>query len=809
MGTRYLETNQSLVIKKAEIVGLNGSLKTETEKLIANTPNSRLFSFIPIAYLAHAYELGQSTFNEEKVEAKKVRVENKYARKIDSTENEKRKTRLLDKKTRRADELKVKLNQGNWLMRTGETLSVLDTSKCALTLMRINTYLSTNGYFNTSSVYSVIDVSKTKKRLRFDIDPREPFIIDSIHLDIDDDQIKALVNLNQDKSPIKKAQRYGQNALDDERNRIYDLLSNNGYFDFDRQYTTFVIDTITLSDNKILLTKKISKPADGNHKQFTVDSIIFYVNESTKAGLQSETYLGNSYQFGKILYSPKILHRRLAIKKDSIYSRALTIKTQKQLSFLDAFRFVNINYDSINDHSLIANIFTRPLDRFQTTMEVGAVSASQQLPGPFVNLGLKKRNALGSLETFDLQGNFSVQGISNVENETSQYTLFQYGASATLVFPRFIFPFFEELKSKIDPINPQTQTSLSYNYEDRASEYKRAIVEFGLLYRWQNENQSQFTFSPITFSYIDVRDINDQFRDFLDEQLISGNGALDAAFRSSVISNTSFEALFNFDNSTKTNESSFLRLFMETGGNLINLLGEDFFTENRILDTEDFSLFRWAKVQADYRRTISLNRKSDLAFRVNAGYAFPYGPEPSMPYEKRFYIGGSNSIRAWPVRRLGPGSYGLVENIDTMDPSLDLINFDLEQGGDMILEASIEFRRNLIGFVDYALFVDAGNIWLTNSNFNLNDETGDNGFFKLSSFYREIAIGAGAGLRLDFSFFVFRLDAAVQVHDPGQLPGQRWVIDQVPFGKIGNLTPTQRSILQNKTNITLGIGLPF
>jgi outer membrane protein insertion porin family len=815
VGLRYLESNESIVIQQPEIHGVPNKDKEAMKDLVVLQPNKRLFGALPFSYLVYAYHTGEKKFNPDKYQNKIDKINSRYDQKISTAEKPERKNKLLNKKTAKVDEIKQTLREGNWLMKIGEPLALFDDSKISISQSRLETYLIAHGYFDGTISHEILQKGDEKKYVSYTISAGTRYKIDSIQWVINDPEVLTLMKEQSSKRIIKKGQPYQQEALENERNRIYDLMTNSGYYTFSRQYIGFEIDTFSLASNNILLKERISNPNLIPHRRFTIDSVVFY---SGKPGSSTQSQFtdakGNSYRFSDRNYNTRILQERISIEKDSLYSRASTIKTQQQLSYLDAFRFVNINYDSINDHQLIANIFTNPLNRYQTSFEFGGVSASQ-IPGPFVNIGLKNRNTFHSMEIIDLQGSFSLQGLSNVRTDSSTFSLFQYGGSASVTFPRFMLPLPTKLQQNIRSLNPQTRFRFSYNYEfrydgeEREIEYERSRAELNLSYLWASDSRSQYTFAPLTFSFIDTKNLGNEFRDLLDSLQQIGNGALKAAFNSSVISSTSFEALHNFNTNQSIGENAFIRLFAETGGNIINLLGEDFFLRTNNVSADEFSLFQWTKFIADYRRVHLLNNSAHLAYRINFGLAYPYGKDPSLPYEKRFYVGGSNSLRAWQIRRLGPGSYGIIDSKTEGSQQVAIINYQLEQGGDMVLESSIEYRKKLIGFIDYAFFIDAGNIWLVNSNFNLNDAQGDDGFFRINSFYKELAVGAGMGLRLDFSFFVFRLDGAVQLHDPAQRPGNRWVIGDIPFGKIGKLSPTEKNILKNKTNITLGIGLPF
>jgi len=812
MGTRYLKSNESLLIHNPKMKGIPKEYKNEAENLLIQKANKRLFGFLPSAYLAHIYVLGAKNFSPERYEKKISLAESKYDTKISKSQRSKKQKSLAEKKNKKTDQLRLRLKDGNLLMKTGEKLAVFDSSMHSESSQRISLFLTTKGFFDNKVAYTSYTDRHKKTTVSYFVSTGSVYTLDSIQFDIPDSLIYRYVS-NPSGLTSSLGKPYDQKKLEDERERVYNLLTDNGYFTFARQYVHFELDTFSLAGPSVLLTLSVYDPKEGQHRQFRVDSVIFS-SQSSVSESQSEAsvteYAGTTYRFGGRKYNTRVLSKRLFIYPDNLYSRNKTLETQRQLSYLDAFKFVNINYDSISDNQLIANVFTSPLQRFQLSNEVGIVSASQQLPGPFINFGIKNRNMLGNLETTDLTANFSTQGLSNVYSvrgdQSLEYSLFQYGLQFGITFPQFIFPSNARFKRRIGAYNPQTRLASTLNYEDRTGEYERRRFETSLSYLWRFKNNRRYTFTPFTLSYIDVQKLEPKFIEFLDNQSLLGNGTLHAAFKSSVISSSSFESVVNrneYGTSNKT--SSLIRFFGESGGNLANLFGDD-----AIRRDSTFSLFKWVKFSTDIRSVKSLHEKASLAFRFNLGLAVPYYQQNmALPYDKRFYIGGSNSLRAWPLRRLGPGAYGITETALPGTGDMAQVNYQLEQGGDMILEMGLEYRRKIVSILDYALFLDAGNIWIITSDQNLLDAEGDDGKFRPGTFYKEIAMGAGAGLRLDFSYLIFRVDAGIQVFDPAQPLGHRFVLDDLSRLSMGRFTTEQINIFKNKTNINLGIGFPF
>lgn len=785
LGSKYLKEDEKLLYKQSVKVSKNID-KDELNQLYAQEPN-RQFPILPFAPYVWLYYWGQRSYNIEKYEQKKVDITNKFDEKIAQTDKTKKENRLERKKKNKLDKVNKTITEGNWRMRIGEPLAIYDSSLTKNTKDRFDLYLDSKGYFNAKVDYEN-KVVGDRVRTIFTIDAGPAFKIDTLFLQTADTAITKLIKKHADESFLEVGKNYEQANLTKERERLDLLMKDNGYFDFSRQYIQFEVDTSYQEAQKVAVLTRVNKPAKRDfHKAFHVDSVIFTTNANANtlpdSIRQSNEYKGINFRYFEREYSQKVLSRRIFIKKDSLYSKSKSYATQRQLANLDHFRFININYDSTGGQ-LIANIFTSPLNRYQWTNEVG-VNVTQGYPGPFYNISFKKRNIFRGLEIFEMNGRIGVEGVTSISGAQNVYRSIEAGVNASLTFPQFILPISNDLKSRLGQVNPKTRLLAGYTYTDRP-EYNRENYNFSNTYSWQNARN---TFYQVTITDISLieSEINQQsFQDRLDELERLGNRLINS-FRPSLVTSMSASATWNFNSyGLNFSNSSFFRVYLESGGTSLNFVNTEF------LDNEALEFYKYYKFNFDYRKIHPVNKNTTVAYRFNVGYVKPYSDNGVLPYEKYFFAGGSNGIRAWRPRRLGPGSFYEV------DSETGLVSYNFERPGEILLEGSFELRKNLVGFVDYAFFVDYGNIWTIEE-----DESRPGAQFKTDNFFREIAVGSGLGLRFDFSFLVLRLDAGLKIYDPARPEKSRFILSDGFYDAPFTREATEPIVFN------IGIGYPF
>ncbi len=788
VGTRYLKEGEYLLYNQ-EIKDANKVSEEALSEYYRQEPNRR-FPIIPFAPYVWLYQIGQKRYDKDELRQEKEALAEKYDRKIEESQGKRKKVkRLKEKKDTKISKIERSIEEGNLLMRWGEPLAIYDSSLAQTTRAQMESYLHTKGFFN-GEVSHATKIKGKKVTSIYKVIENKPYIIDTITYTTNNATLTQLIEKYHNKPLIKQGEVYDQDKFGAERDRLDDIFKNNGFFDFSRQYIEFKVDS-TVGDYRVSVNTIINEPANrAKHKQFGLDSVNFTTDADVR-GMTGErttsTYNDITYRYYEYRYYKKILGRRVFIHPDSLYSREETLQTQRQLSNLDIFKFININYDTTGG-KFVANIYASPLKKYQTANEVG-LNVSQGFPGPFVNSSLKIRNVFGGMEILEISGRAGIEGVPPATQiQTKALKSTDIGGNVGLTFPQFVFPLPNRLKSRLGNLNPKTTIQTGYNYVSRP-EYTRSNFKNTFSYSWQKGQTNVYNFTPIDVNFIRSRNISQAFLDVLAKQDSAGI-PLSRSFKPSFVSSMSFSAIFSSSNYGATAETtrpaSYFKIYTESGGTLLNFFGTE------LLTRKNLEYFKFVKINPDFRQYVPLSKISTFAYRLNIGVAVPYGQRIDgnvLPYEKYFFAGGSNSIRAWRPRRLGPGA----AKPDSVSSENGYFVYSLEQPGEILMEASVELRRKLFGFVNGAFFIDAGNVWRI-----LEVEGEPDATFRFDDFYKQIAVGSGIGLRFDFTFLILRFDYGVKMYDPARDAGQRWIGQKFTVGQ---------EISQGVFNI--GIGYPF
>jgi outer membrane protein assembly factor BamA len=789
IGTRYLTGSEHLLYNQ-NIKGNRAIPAEELEAFYRQKPNRKLFFFAFSPYLVAYYE-GKKRYDpklpEKKTELKYV--EAAYAARLaDSTLTQNQTRKLLAKREREVGRLRQWIEEGNWLMRSvGEKPVIFDSIVMKKTAEQMEFYLRQKGFYRATVQPSYQLQNRTANVLYVVVEGPARFVR-SFAQASPDSAVAQLLWADSANALVKRGQRYDETAFARERDRLTRLLRDNGYYDFAKEFVFFDIDTLAApaqADVRVV----VEPPAPRlPHRLFRVTDI----NVITDEGVESEraardtayypTRNGVKFiSFGRIPNTPyknRVLYERIRFQKGRPFSQTEVEDTQRALASMDMFRFVNLRFDTLGGR-FETNIFASPLPAYDFSVESG-LNVAQALPGPFFSVALKNRNTFNAYEIFELRARGAIESQGSAIQQTNAYNARELSLNGSLVFPRLLLPVSAQWKRRVGINSPRTRVNSGFTYI-RRPEYDRLNFQASWGYEWANRRRNKtYTANLLDLNLVNTPRFEDSFILYLIELAAGGNTLL-RSFSRLIVSSISFNYLY-YD--PKRPDAFYFRAFAESGGTTLNLLSNRTLAENPTLFGLEY--FRFLKVNTEFRYYIPQGKTSTWAFRANLGLARPYGNlgdvrNTVLPYEKYFFTGGSNSIRAWRPRRLGPGSYSPINAEGRIDERF-------ERPGEMLLELNAEYRTKLLGFVNGAFFVDAGNVWMLTADSRPNSQ------FRFDRFYNEIAVGTGLGLRLDFSFVIMRFDVGVRVWDPVLPLPQRFVL-----GNFRYAPPA----------FNLGIGYPF
>ena len=683
---------------------------------------------------------------------------------------------------------KTKINK--WLKKTGEAPVLMRNVKPGVTSEIIDARLFNIGIFKSFTESKIVEKKRTFKVI-YTSHVHKPFVVKELTYAISDDSISRLIIGDKGKSIIKPSEDYNLDKLRIERIRIDALLKNNGYFYFNPDYLLFKADTSNVNRNvSFKLTLKDTFPQNAI-KVYRINNV--YINQNYSLNERRTNTSKDTVRFENVVFvgketqmkiKPKVILESIYLREHEIFSRQNHVITLNRLMSMGNFKLVQVNFSETDTKAkglLDVNILMTPLPKHTFRAGLDLVSKSNNFMGPRLNLSLLNRNTFKGAEllSLNLAGAFEAQLSGNNKNLFS----YSWNPQLELTFPRFLVPF--NLKKSSSIYIPKTHFLLSYNYLKRVSYFDMRTFQFVFGYKWKENILKEHELNPIDVSYTTVGNKSTAFI-----ALVNSNPFLNKSYEEKFIAGGSYSFTYNEQVIPGKKVQSYIHLNSEIAGNLFSLAriisGSKVSAENpATIAGSVYSQF--AKISVDARGYFNFRDKNKLAMRFFAGVARTYGNSSVLPYSKQFFSGGPNSIRAFHINSLGPGTY--YQNTDK--------NGFLQLGGDVKLEMNTEYRFGIMRYLKGALFVDAGNVWLLKSN---PENIGSP--FIVSKFLNEIAVGTGVGLRVDVSFFILRFDLAMplrKIPKPGD--NFRWVTNEINFG----------SSVWRKDNLILNIaiGYPF
>jgi outer membrane protein assembly factor BamA len=694
----------------------------------------------------------------------------------------------------------------NWLRNIGEEPVIYDSYAATKTKEQMKSYVSSKGYFD-GQVTDTVVTAKKKSDVFYNVNLLRPYTIRNLTYEIADTNIRKLCFFDSVNCVIVRGRPYDVDVLQAERTRFERFIRDHGFYGFSNDYIYFRVDS-TVGDRQVDIKYNIrnftkldsyNRISSGPFAVYTVKNVYIYpdfIPKEALAGgdvylksLDTTFYRGYYFITSKKNHEVKydLIIQSLYLKAGSVFNVTSTEQTQAHLLSLKIYRLVNINYnDSKENESLTGmelkldcNIQLTLLSQQSYKIELEGTNSAGNLGGA-LNLIYQHKNIFHGAELFStkLKGAYSVY--SQPDKRLS--SIEEYGAETSLRLPKFLVPFFT-LESFVKKYNPTTTILAAYDYQ-KLPVYTRTIANATFGYNWKAGNYQEHIFNPVQFNIVKLPFIDSTYA-----ATILSSSYQSSSYKDVLILGGNYSFIYNNQKIKNSKDYWYLRINAEASGNFLSAI----YKISGVQKTDSsYSLLgqpfaQYIKGDIDVRYNYKFNDVSSIVYRVFFGIGIPYGNSSAVPFEKQYYSGGANDIRAWQVRSLGPGSYN-------PNPG-DTIKF-LNETADIKLEANTEYRFKLFWILGGAIFLDAGNIWSYKY-----DPARPGSQFRFNKFYKDIAIGTGTGFRFDFKYIIARVDIGMKLrdpllHDPQSTEGSHWIFLNGPYRR-------------EDFTLSLGIGYPF
>lgn len=650
--------------------------------------------------------------------------------------------------------------------------------------------LENRGYFKGR-----VNFDTTTRKLRtkavFQVKPGVQYIIDTVNLPTDSSALSSLIRRVSRRSPLRRGRAYDLDVIKEERVRIDTRLKQQGFFFFNENYLLIKVDS-TVGSNKVNLYFEVKPQTPFQARQpYRIGDVIIYADYSIasdttfskdKATFYDSFYVVDPYK----KFNPRMFRRNLRFHPGDLYNRRDHNLTLSRLVSLGVYKFVKARFeevDTVKDGRLNAYYFLSPNNKYAAKAQISALSKSNNSSGTDFTISLKNRNAFRSAEQLSISGFVGLE--TQIAGQQKIGTR-RFGGDIDLLIPRIIprIGF-----GRNSDFVPKTRINMGYEFFRRSDQYTLNSFKTSYGWVWNSSITTEHQFNPVSLNYVVPTSITPEFQLSLDNNI-----TLARSIEKQFIIGSNYN--YNHNSQAKPNNKRHNFYFngnVDLSGNLIGLVsGADVLNgrEKKIFKTP-FS--QYIRLEADFRHYMALGktrrlRINQLVSRIIIGEGYGYGNSTTMPFIKQFFIGGTNSIRAYRARSLGPGTY-YAGNAALTNSYLP------DQPGDVKIEINSELRFKLFSIVRGAVFVDAGNIFT-----NRTDPARPGSKFS-KDFIKQLAVGTGVGLRFDLSFLILRVDGAFPIRKPYLQGGPKWVIDEIELGK-----PKWR---KENLVLNLAIGYPF
>ena len=657
-----------------------------------------------------------------------------------------------------------------WMVKSfGKQPVLMSWVNPALRASVAQTVLRNHGYLHSQVTYEEIPQKNPKKsKIGYNVNVGKLFTVDTLSYVNFPDEADSLINAYSSEAVVKKGTPLSVSNLDGERQRLYTMFRDNGYYYYQSGFASYLADTLAEPNKARLRLQLASGLPEGALHKWHIGNIHINMQRTYTEPLTDSLhfrFFSMNYNGKKPPLRPRVIMRDMKVRHNSLYSYSDYQETASHLSSMGLFSSVDFRF-APRDTSLACDTLDLTLDfvldrPYDVYFEGNFKNKTIGRMGPELKAGLTRRNAFrgGEKLDFNLHGSYAWE--TNKRTSDSNY---EYGVDATLEFPRIVAPFYKERRRVRDKngnvirhrffSKSSTMAKISTNTIYRPEYYKMTVFSGEWTYRWQTSPKSAHEFSPLVVKYQVTDSRSTKLDSLMDDNMYIG-----------IMMENQFVPQMRYTYTYSSPTSCLNPIRWETtvaeAGNLVSLgyvlAGRGWNeTDKKLLNTE-YSQF--LKLETDFRKTWTLNPNSKLLAHVNAGVIYNYGNGLFAPFSEMFYVGGANSLRAFPIRGIGPG--GIVPL------GIPELNYVMNNG-DIKFVANLEYRRRLFGSLSTAIFLDVGNVWNFKKDYedDFLNEWMSPGVFKFDRFYRQLAVGTGIGIRYDLDFLVLRLDWGVGLHLP-------------------------------------------
>ena len=613
------------------------------------------------------------------------------------------------------------------------------------------------GYFNGSVSYKEVPQKNPKEaKVSYVIDMARPYFLDSIAYLKYPHYADSLIQSTRSQSVLKSEENFSVIKLEEERQRLSNLFRNHGYYYYRPEFTTYRADTLQKSGYVSLqVVPRNGIPAEAKKQYYIGNTSVYltgYDNEPPTDTLRLRT-MTFYYSGKKPGIRPNALMRNVFFRKGELFSQDRQTFTQEAIARMGVFRYSEFRYEpkdtTVNGDTLNVNMYATFDKPYNAELELNMTTKSTDQTGPGAVFKITRNNfqRMGANLSFEVRGSYEWQTNSNVEGNSSKLNSYELGTSLSLDFPRLILPWKDTdlLRSRYQQ---KTSFKIYGNLLNRARFFNMLSFGGNVTYDFRKSRTWKHTITPFQLTFNTLMSTTERF-----DSITATNPSLALSLGDQFIPSMNYT--FTYDNARlKRDYQLWWENSITSAGNVTSLLyaalGKDFSEKNKKLLGTPFAQF--LKLTSEVRALFKVGEKQHIAARLMGGVLWSYGNQTIAPYSEQFYIGGANSLRAFTVRSLGPGTYNPGEN--TKYGYLD-------QTGDIKLEANVEYRFPIFGELYGATFLDAGNVWLMRK-----DESRPGGELTLKNFAKSIALNTGVGVRYDLTFLVIRLDMGIALHVP-------------------------------------------